>query len=362
MKIVFNAPFNNLSFGNVSFNLLREMYKRGCDVSIFPISSGSNIDLGSYDKTSSDFLEWIKSGIQNSLKTVKASSRSIKLWHLMGSENRITPKQTLFTFYELDSPTQEEINLIRLQDKVAVSSLYTKQILEFSGIESDKIIHSPLGFDEDFHVTGKDYRTDGFIHFGLMGKWEKRKHTARILKNWVKKYGNNLNYRLSCCIVNPFFNPEQMNSFIGEALDGKRYFNVNFLPFLPTNSQFNDFLNSIDIDLTGLSGAEGWNLPAFNATALGKWSIVLNATAHKDWANKENSIQVEPSGKISSVDGIFFKNGLPFNQGNIFTWEDDDMFEAMEIAVKKGKGVNSEGLKLQKEFTYSKTLNKILEE
>ena len=84
-----------------------------------------------------------------------------------------------------------------------------------------------------------------------------------------------------------------MNQAVSQALEGKRYGNINFLPYLKTNSEVNDFLNAIDIDLSGLSGGEGWNLPSFNATALGKWSIVLNATSHTDWATQSNSILVE---------------------------------------------------------------------
>ena len=44
-------------------------------------------------------------------------------------------------------------------------------------------------------------------------------------------------------------------------------------------SKVNILINNIDIDLSGLSNGEGWNLPAFNATALGKWSIVSNCRA-----------------------------------------------------------------------------------
>jgi len=54
-KIIFNAPFNSLSFGNVSYNLAREMYKRDMDVGIFPI--GDNIDINAFDNTSEDFKE-----------------------------------------------------------------------------------------------------------------------------------------------------------------------------------------------------------------------------------------------------------------------------------------------------------------
>jgi hypothetical protein len=194
-----------------------------------------------------------------------------------------------------------------------------------------------------------------------MGKFEKRKHTARILRLWAENYGNNKDYLLSCCITNPFIKPEQMNQLLREAFSGSKPSNINILPFLPANSQVNEFLNSINIDLTGLSGAEGWNLPAFNATALGKWSIVLNCTSHKDWATSENSILVEPSGQEDAHDGVFFHAGQEFNQGQINTFSDEAFTEAVSTALKKCNQKNTEGIKLQNQFTYEKTINKILQ-
>ena len=99
-------------------------------------------------------------------------------------------------------------------------------------------------------------------------------------------------------------------------MEGKSYFNINFLPYLNTNSEVNELMNSADIDLTGLSGAEGWNLPSFNMTCLGKWSMVLNATSHKDWATPENSILMESNKKIPAEDGLFFKAGQDYNSYN----------------------------------------------
>jgi hypothetical protein len=219
----------------------------------------------------------------------------------------------------------------------------------------------PIGFDPDFYKTNRAYLL-GKTHFGLIGKLEKRKHTAKIIQLWAKKYGNNYNYQLSCCITNPFFQPQQMNQAIGQILEGKRYGNINFLPYLKTNSEVNDLLNAVDIDLSGLSGGEGWNLPSFNATALGKWSVVLDATSHKDWATTTNSILVSSNGKEDAEDGIFFKKGNPFNQGQIYTFDDDEVVAAMELAEGKAKHPNTEGEKLKEDFTYEKTVDKLLEE
>ena len=58
---------------------------------------------------------------------------------------------------------------------------------------------------------------------------------------------------------------------------------------------------------------------------------------------------------------MFFSQGAPFNQGNIYTFDTDEFVAAMESAEEKANTTNTEGLKLQKEFTYENTLNKILE-
>jgi hypothetical protein len=59
-------------------------------------------------------------------------------------------------------------------------------------------------------------------------------------------------------------------------------------------------------------------------------------------------------------DNVFFKEGAPFNQGNIYTFDDDEFIHAMEQAEASCKNENTEGLKLGKELTYENTLDKIL--
>jgi|TARA_Y100000289_G_scaffold39202_1_gene38683 hypothetical protein len=334
---------------------MRELFSREFNIAHFPIG---NPEASVYDKITPEFKEWLQSSVNSRFKILNKDLPTLQLWHINGSENTISKSSNLLTFYEVDEPTETEKNIVNLHDRVMFSSSYAEKI--FKSIGCDNVCSVPMGFDPDFHKTNKKY-LEGKIHFGLMGKFEKRKHTAKILRLWAKKYGNNYNYQLSCCINNPFMKPEQINQFINQALDGKQYGNINFLPFLKTNSEVNEFLNAIDIDLGGLSGAEGWNLPSFNATALGKWSVVLNATSHKDWANDKNSILVQPSGKIPCYDGQFFHQGGAFNQGNIYDFNEDEVIAKLEEAEEKCKTENEEGLKLQKEFSYGKTVDKILE-
>jgi len=355
-ELNFDGPINNLSLGNVSFNFLREIRKKDLDLNIFPTNNQAN--FSAFDKTPQEFIKWIETASSNRLKKLNGNIPTLRVWHINGSE-RALPNQYLYTFYETDSPTEEEVNIVNLQKHTFFSSSESADLFKEKGCE--KVSHVPLGFDEDFFETKKEYLGKDIVHFGLIGKFERRKNTQSIIQLWANCYGNNPKYQLSCLVTNPFFSEDQMKQVLADTLQGKNITNINFISHLKTNSEVNDLMNSIDIDLSGISNGEGWNLPAFNCTALGKWSIVSNCSSHKDWATKENSILVEPEGKQPCYDNFFFKEGMPFNQGSFYRLSANSIQSAFKQAEKKVGQKNAEGAKLRDKFTYSKTIETILD-
>lgn len=354
MTLLVNAPINSLSFGNVSLNILRELYKKQIDIALFPI--GDKVDIEAFDKIEPSFVSYLQEAANNRFKKISKNTPTLKLWHIFTSENRLTKNQNLFTFHEVSELTDLERSILNMQDSVFVSSSYSKSIFELNGVENVHFV--PLGFDSDFKVAERKY-DQSKIHFGIMGKFENRKNTARIIKAWLKLFGNNPRYVLSCAITNPFLDQSKFQTEIFKILEGKNYNNINFIPRMQTNTEVNDFINNIDIDLGGLSGGEGWNLPSFNATALGKWSVVLNATAHKDWATKANSILIEPSRLKECYDNTFFVKGHGFNQGVFFDISDEEIESAIMQSLSYVGKLNEDGLKLQQK-TYAETTDIIL--
>jgi len=355
-KLHFDGPINPLSLGNVSFNLLREMRRKNMDIVLFPTGNTANFEA--FDKADPKLIDWIKQSGFSRLKRIDKDAPTLKNWHINGSESRVAPRQFLYTYYETDSPTEEEVALVKAQNHVFFSSSFAADCFEKAGCENVSFV--PLGFDEDFHITGKKF-PDEVIHFGLIGKFERRKNTRQIIQTWLKKYGNNNKYLLTCLVNNPFFKQEDYQKIISDTLGGKTWSNINFLPTLAKNSEVNEVLNAIDIDLSGYSNGEGWALPAFNATALGKWSIVSNYSAHKDWATDKNAILVEPIGIQPCYDNYFFRPNQPFSQGNYCQLSEESLVAAMEEAERRAKTINSQGLLLQEKFTYKKSIEQILQ-
>jgi hypothetical protein len=196
----------------------------------------------------------------------------------------------------------------------------------------------------------------------MAGKLEHRKSHFDILRYWVKKYGNKLGYKLNCAITNPFLNQDQFNNIIGQIFEGKKYWNVNFLPWTKTNAEYNSVLQSSDV-IFALSGAEGFDLPVFHATAMGAWPLALKAHVYTDYLNDNNAVFINPNGKKPAYDGMFFNPGQPFNQGNIFTVSEYDFNDGCDRVEKKvlSSRVNTVGLELQKQ-TYVQTVDILLKE
>jgi glycosyltransferase involved in cell wall biosynthesis len=364
-KFTAHLPINTVSFGQTSTLFLRtyleniQEYSKEKDLSgLFLIGQP---DLSSQDPAfAQGFMPTLESLVAQGMESHNRSTPCFKLWHLNGSLESFSNGTLLLTFYELDSPTKAEINIAK-NNRVAFSSEYTRDIFKSYGVESTYL---PLAFDSyNFKQSDKKYADDGRITFTVVGKFEKRKNHAKVIQAWIKKFGNNPKYFLQCAIYNSFLpNHEQQNQAITQHLTGgQKYFNVQFYGHMLQNNVYNDFLNSSDIIL-GLSGGEGWGLPEFTTTALGKHAVILNAHGYKDWANEQNAVLVNPSGKQEAYDNFFFNKGAPFNQGNIFDFDEDEFIAACETAIKKVEEnpVNEAGLKLQQDFSKERFVKTVL--
>tara|TARA_Y100001938_G_scaffold65100_1_gene90484 strand:+ start:1987 stop:3081 length:1095 start_codon:yes stop_codon:yes gene_type:complete len=346
---------NTLSIGQVSRCILQELHKAGHEPSIFIISN--NFDLSAEDEIDDDFVKWCKSGVAKANHSYSRKNPCLKIWHINGSHSSVSDNQSLFSFYELDNPTDSEINICRNQSNVIFSSQDSCDLFAKHDVNTKYV---PLGFDSDyFKVVDKTFFLDDRIVFGLAGKFEKRKNHLLTIDSWAEAFGNNKDYYLSCALHNPFLSQEDHLKIKQRY---SNYWNIQINDRFPKNQQYNDYLNSIDIMLCP-SGGEGWGLPEFQATALGAHAVVLNCSAYKGWANQDNAVLFEPlEEKIPANDGKFFVDGGPFNQGKLYTFAKETLISACEEAVARHKSnkVNEAGLKLQSDFTYTKTAEKCI--
>lgn len=365
MNLNLSCPLSSVSFGQVSYNILKQLYLKGLSPHWFPVG---NVDLSSFDKCPDDFKMWLNSCASKALKYYSRNNPEFRMWHISGSDTSHSKEQTLLTFHETSEITPYEKNILNNQKNVLVTSGYTKEVMNAAGVNNVSVVH--LGFDdENFKRIEKHPYNGQCTVWGIAGKIEiTRKKTLRLIKLWASIYGNNPKHRLHIHVYNLFLDQDPQKcaainqNFVNQALGGIQYWNINLInKHLETSSAYNQFLNSIDIYLDG-GGSEGWGIPQFSATALGKHLVTINSGGVKEWANKDNAVLVEPSGMIDAYDNMFFHPNQPFNQGQFFDWKADDFVAGMKIAEERyaKNSVNEAGLELQK-MSYSETVDKILE-
>ena len=100
------------------------------------------------------------------------------------------------------------------------------------------------------------------------------------------------------------------------------------------------FLNSeesMDFALEGLNGVNDFNMKRHIHGFFGEYQLE------------------------KKYDGHFFQQGAPFNQGNIFDFNEDDFISACEEAIKRVESnkVNIKGTELKEQFNYKNTVDKI---
>ncbi len=337
-------PINNVSFGSVAVALTRELFRRSETPPIHPIGP---VDL-SAQVPDAEFNARLEGCILSAQQRHQRKNPTLRLWHIGSSlASQSDRGNHLLTFFELDQLTPTELNILRQQAKVYVTSKFSQMVMGQFGVQAEYL---PLGFDShNFHQLATRPKVDGATSFLLAGKAEKRKGTFQVLRAWARRYGNNAAYRLNCCIHNPFIPQDRFAAMVGEALEGKPYWNIIFHQWAPENAIYNQTLQSSEIAIC-MSGGEGRDLPCYHATALGAWPVAMRAHAYLDYLDDENAVLVNPNGKTPAADGIHFASTGPFNIGNTFSFADEDFIAGCEEAERRVKslGVNVKGMELAK--------------
>lgn len=179
MKLNLHLPINSTSFGQTSTLILRTLFdeiRQGKRLDEdFSICALGQLDLRTQELPQ-DFSIWLNSKLATGIVKHNRKTPTFKLWHLNGGIESLSEKQTLLSFYELDEPTEAELNVAR-NNKTLLSSSYSIEKFSERGVECSYI---PLAFDSyNFKRTDKKYFNDGRVIFNICGKFEKERITKR---------------------------------------------------------------------------------------------------------------------------------------------------------------------------------------
>jgi glycosyltransferase involved in cell wall biosynthesis len=352
----FYFPINSTSLGASAFHILENIDD---DFNLLPI--GGNIDISSFEPCPEKLKEKIINSANRTNRSHNVNGLSVKLWHPFASLERITNKQILYTFHEVDSLTELEVNALNQQEAIIVPCNYNKEVFQKSGIRVP-IYVVPLGVDTSIFRPMEKYKNkSGPFTFLMAGKFEARKLHLEILQAFMMVFANNPQVKLRCCITNRFVDMNNIYKLINERIfGGKPPSNIEFIDWLPTERHVADFLAHGDC-LVSPSRAESFNLPLLQAMSCGT-SVITNVEhAHSDYVNKDNAIIVPSSNKSIAKDDVFFRHDGNTNTGNWYNVSPNHIAQAMIDSFKLGRRTNEAGIFTSSFLSWKNTAYKILD-
>lgn len=344
-----SAAINKLSYGGVSTNILRELYKLDSSISLFSIG---RVDFERDDE------EFVLAALRNSNLWNKYKP-SLKIFHQnMLAEHPISSKRIGFPIFELDTFTKVEKHHLNSQDEIFVCSQWAKDIIQNNGINIDcKVI--PLGVNKEIFHYKENNINRGKVVFLNIGKWEKRKGHDLLAKAFYEVFNNVDDVELWMMPKNHFINEETENKWVTyykNNLGNK----VKFIGPLNSQKQIVDIINKSDIGVYPFR-SEGWGLPLSESLSCGKRIIATNYSGPTEYLNKDNATLIDPDGLEYAVDNVFFNGeGSWAELGETYYRAFCEALRAeYELVKKNGKQKNNFGLITSGEYTWKHTAMKI---
>lgn len=353
--LTFNFPINSTSLGASAFHILENVEDK---YNLFPLGGG--VDISSFEPCANELKTKIQESMRLGLENHSIEDTSIRLWHHFASMERISKRQLLYTFHEVDGLTKVERNALNQQEAIIVPCEFNKEVFLRHGVT--KPVHVvPLGVDRSvFYPLQKYANKQGPFIFVMGGKFEARKFHLEILQAFMATFANNPMVKLRCCISNRFVDMKMIMQLIHEKIfRGQPPSNVEFIDWLPTERHYADFLSHADC-LVSPSRGESCNLPLLQALSCGL-NVVTNADhAHKDYITADNAVVIPNEGQSVAKDDVFFRNDNTTNTGTWFNVSVNSIASGMIEAFKRGHSVNINGVETSKRYSWKTTAKDII--
>lgn len=352
-KVTLQCPINQLGYGIVGNNLLKELNKIA-DITLFPI--------GQVQPTSQEEAGLVQE-CANRQSEFDPSAPCIKVWHEHSLAERIGKgKYFGFPIFELNAFDQIRLKNLECCDDIVVCSNWARDIiLQQMDIAENKVHVVPLGVDRNIFNESVNKVSENQCIFGNFGKWEVRKGHDVLFRAFKMAFSDDVkDVKLFMMCTNPFPQAaQQVQQFEQMYTSDTR---VTLLPRVNTQQELAQIMGQIHCGIFP-ARAEGWNLELLEMMSMGKPVIATNYSGHTQFCNAENCRLIQTEKTEPAFDGVWFN-------GQFGQWASLGQPQVQQLADhmrdfyenwKRGNIDNPAGIETAKQFSWENTAQKLLE-
>ena len=338
------APINQLGYGIVSINIIKELNKK-LDLYLWTIGG---INCKQEDAKLFNHLVEKNQFYDHTVP-------SLKIWHQNGLHEMVgTGLRVGFPIFELNKFTNEERISMKSCTHLVTCSQWGKEVLE-NELCINNVGVVPLGVDREIFNEKNNIKRPATIFFNC-GKWEIRKGHDILLKAFDAAFSQSDDVELWMMCENPFLgdkNNDWVNYYRGSKLSNK----IRFIPRQKSHSDVYNIMRQVDVGVFPVR-AEGWNLELLELLSCGKHVITTNYSGHTEFVNKNNSKLIEIDSLEPAVDGIWF-----YGQGEwakLGDYQLEQLVYYMKELHQQKLNVNTAGIETAAKFSWENTVKEIL--
>jgi len=341
-KINIVCPVNQLGYGIVSTNIVKEIAKK-LDVFLWPI--------GQIDKSINDYQFF--EDLNKKSDFYDKDAPSLKIWHQ--NDLSMHPSKgirTALPIFELEPLQKHEVHQMNCMDIIFLPTQWAVDIAINSGVKT-KIFKTPFGVDHSIFDKPKQALNKNKFTFLNVGKWEIRKGHDILIKAFQKAFPSDNDVELIMHCDNPFLNEEERNNWESYYSSDKR---IKISHRFKTQQELFELMSYADCGVFP-ARAEGWNMELAEMLSMGKNCIATNATAHKEFVNNEICELINVDKLVKAYDNKWF-----FGQGYWPNLDDNfiNQFASKMAKVKNLKNnFNKKAYDEMKKLTWEKTASLI---
>lgn len=326
--ILLRTPINQLGYGTVGFNILKNFIENGQEVCYFPMGNPECPNI---------YHEMIAKSVQNQ-DNCNFNDPALTIWHQWQLENRLgRGKNTVISFFELDSLNNREINNILNHDHFIASSQWMKEIVT-KHIPNINISVVPMGVDSEFYkpvfIPRPDDKPFTFLN---VGKLEIRKGHDILHEIFSKAFTKEDNVQLNIAWHSPFVDNSEIEKWKVMYKESPLGEKINFIDRV---GDLRPIYADADCGIFP-TRAESICLPAIEMLSCNKPVIITGYSGHTEFCDQFNSYLVKIDELEQAFDGIWFHG--TGNWAKIGDNQIDQFVEYMRFCYKTRMNINPNG-------------------
>lgn len=360
--INFTSPINQLGFGLVAINTLKEMCREST-IGLNLMGPHPTELINGQPLVNKDDLPLVLKCMEN-FKDATLTAPSIRFYHPFDMLDHVgTGPHIGMTIFELTELNEREKEHLNQQDCIVVPTKWAQTILEQNHIKPPVLV-APYGTDRA--IFNESLNRSSFIvtdaptptRFLNVGKWELRKGHDILKEAFNKAFEPIDNVKLTMCCYNPFYSPIENQEWEVFYKNSKMGTKIEVLDKrVDTQYDLVKLFERSDCLVTP-SRAEGWGLSNLDAMSMGKHVITTNYAGHTEFCTNENSLLIDFDKLEKAYDGRWF---FGFGEwGHFGEPQVDQLVEHMRSIHRKKQayalGINEAGIEQAKRFSWENSV------